>query len=207
MFARGPIPRFIQALLLANAAMFLAANASGGAIIQYLGLIPARLHYMPWMLFTNMFLHMGFWHLFANMFFGVYMFGSYLEGIIGQKRFIRTYFLGGLAAAVFYSAISLTIGIPDPRQPAIGASGAVFAVIGALVTLRPNMIIYLNLFFPMKLWVFAGLYMAYSIFAFPSSAGGVAHSAHLGGLLIGLWMGKKYKSSLERPVYTQIRYY
>ncbi len=204
----GKITRFIEALLLVNAVMFLVTNASHDLVVYNLGLVPAKLWFMPWMIFTNMFIHYDIWHLFSNMFFGVFMFGTYLERIIGKKRFIRTYFLGGLAASIFYALLSLGIGIPDPRIPAIGASGAVFAVIGALVMLRPNMIIYLNFFFPMKLWVFAGLYMLYSLFAFPASAaGGIAHSAHLGGLLVGLWMGRKYKTSIERPVYSQVKYY
>jgi len=204
---QAPRSRFIQAVLLANLVMYLAANAARPLVIGLFGLIPERVLYMPWMLVTNMFIHADFWHLFTNMFFGLFMFGSYLERIIGERKFMKVYFAGGLAGGLAYMGMSFIFGIPQPHIPAIGASGAVFGVIGALVMLRPNMVIYFNLFFPMKLWIFATIYVLYSLIALPGNFdAGVAHAAHLGGLFIGLYLGKSLKVP-EVPTYTHIKYY
>ncbi len=197
--------RVIEYLILANAFMFMVTVAVPELAIRYLAVTPDRVLQMPWTLVTNMFVHAGVMHLFFNMFFGVLMFGGYLERIIGEREFLRVYFLGGLAAALFYVLLALGFGFPDPSTPAVGASGAVFAVIGALVMLRPNMQIFLYFLFPMPLWVFAGFYVLYSIFAIPTM-GGVAVSAHLGGLLAGLYFGLKNKGGGE-PEYQYVRYY
>ncbi len=200
--------RFIEYLVLANALMFIVSIAAPATVIRYLAVTPAHVFEMPWTLITNMFIHADLTHIFFNMFFGVIMFGGYLEGIIGEKEFIKTYFIGGVTAALFYVFFSLVFWIPHPLTPAVGASGAVFAAIGALVVLRPNMKIYLYFFFPMPLYVFAGLYTLYGLFAIPTSMGGdVAVTAHLGGLLAGLVMGYMMEKRYETPSYTVIRYY
>ena len=200
--------RVIEYLILANAFMFIVSLAAPKPVLYYLALTPAYVLRMPWTLVTNMFIHYDFTHIFFNMLFGVLMFGTYLERLIGEREFAKVYFIGGAAAAIFYVLISLAFGIPDPRTPAIGASGAVFAVIGALVILRPNMQIFMYFLFPMPLWVFALFYIMYGVFAIPTmGGGGVAITAHLGGLLAGLMMGRRYRRETQPPEYGYVRYY
>ncbi len=204
----GGYSKDIERIVLVNAFMFLVRVAAPSFTIGFLALTPAYVLQMPWAFLSSMFVHDDFMHIFVNMFFGVMMFGSYLEQLIGRREFIRTYFLGGLAAGLLYVAVSLAFGLPDPRTPAIGASGAVYAIIGALVMLRPNMRIYLYFLFPIPLWMFASFYMLYSMFVIPLGAtGGVAVTAHLGGLIFGLYMGSRFKKRIAEPVYYNVRYY
>jgi uncharacterized protein len=207
MFYRG-YSKVIQDIVLVNALMFIVSMSFGDFVISHLALQPMSVFSRPWTFLTSMFLHANFWHIFFNMFFGVMMFGGNLYELIGKREFLRVYFLGGLAAGLFYVGVSLAFGIPNPRTYAIGASGAVFALIGALVMLRPNQQILLYFLFPMPLYVFAGLYILYSIFAIPLDATGtVAVTAHLGGLLYGLYIGRRYKRGFAEPVYYSVRYY
>ncbi|MFH0862093.1 MAG: rhomboid family intramembrane serine protease [Candidatus Altiarchaeota archaeon] len=200
--------RVIEYIILANALMFIAQLAYGRAASEYFALTPAYVFQMPWTILTSMFMHAGFEHILMNMFFGVFMFGSYLQQIIGEREFTNVYFLGGLAASLFYVAVSLVFGLPNPLVSAVGASGAVFAIVGALIVLQPNMKIYLYFLFPMPLWVFGLLYMLYSIVAIPTQlSGGTAVTAHVGGLVAGLMMGKLLQRPPEQPKYTYVRYY
>ena len=87
-----------------------------------------------WTLATSMFLHGGFFHLFANM-FSLFFIGSFLENLIGKKRFLWTYIIAGLMGGVFFVLASLIFGGMD--VPAVGASGAIFGLLGVLAVLVP----------------------------------------------------------------------
>jgi uncharacterized protein len=205
--------RVIEYIILVNAFMFIVTLAVHGSAPSftrdYLALTPARILQMPWTLVTSMFIHADFTHILFNMFFGVWMFGTYLDRIIGEREFTKVYFIGGIAAGVFYILLSLGLHMPDPRTAVLGASGAVFAIIGALVVLRPNMTLYVYFLFPMPLWVFAAVYMFYGMVAIPADiAGNTAVTAHLGGLIAGLIMGQIYKAKYAQPPqYNYVRYY
>jgi membrane associated rhomboid family serine protease len=208
MLFAGRMSESIKYIIAANAFMFIVRLAAPEFTIGYLAITPAFVLLMPWTIFTNMFVHADFMHIFFNMFFGVYMFGGYVNRLMGDRSFLKLYFGGGLFAALFYVFLSLAFGIPNPMTPAVGASGAVYALIGALVALQPNMTIYFNLFFPMPLWLFAAFYLFYSIFALPTGAGGgIAVSAHLGGLIAGYVFGMMYKRRPHQPQYIHTRYY
>jgi len=199
--------RVIEYLILANAFMFIVRLAAEDWVMEYLALTPAYVMKMPWMLITNMFLHADFEHILFNM-FAVLMFGTYLQRIIGGEEFTKTYFIGGLAAGLFYVFMSLAFHLPSPMISAVGASGAVYAIIGALVVLRPNMRIYLYFLFPMPLYVFAGLYLLYGLVAIPTNLGGTtAVTAHVGGLIAGIIMGRMYRRKYQEQAYTYVRYY
>jgi len=73
----------------------------------------------PWGIVTSMFIHDGFFHLFANM-ITLYFFGTYLNRLIGSRRFLLVYFGGGILGSIFFILLA-------PPSVAIGASGAVFA--------------------------------------------------------------------------------
>lgn len=200
--------RVIEYIILANAFVFVLEIADGRFAAEYLALTPALVFQQPWTLITSMFVHAGFEHILLNMIFGVLMFGSYLQQIIGERDFTKVYFIGGLAASIFYVGLSLAFSLPPPNVSAVGASGAIFAVIGALIVLRPNMRIYLYFLFPMPLWVFGLLYVLYSVIAVPTNLGGsTAVTAHVGGLIAGLVMGRFLQKVPETPKYTYIRYY
>ncbi len=157
--------------------------------------------FQPWQLVTSAFLHGGFGHIAFNM-FGLWMFGGTIERQLGTKRFLWFYLACVLGASVLQVAVTswpfLTggpdVGIPVPT---LGASGGVLGVMAAFGLLHPNSPIFL-LFFPVPIpakWFVLG-YAAFSLFAgFTAVQAGVAHFAHLGGMVTGAilvlyWLGR-----------------
>jgi hypothetical protein len=136
-----------------------------------------------------MFMHGSFFHLLFNM-FGLWMFGSLLEQHWGTKRFTWFYLLCGIGAGVaqllylYFQQIDMMQVIDSS---AVGASGAVFGILGAFAYLFPNTELYLYFMFPIKMKYAIALYAAYEIYTgIKQSAGdNVAHFAHLGGALFG----------------------
>jgi membrane associated rhomboid family serine protease len=147
----------------------------------YLGLIPYYFSDRPWTILTNMFIHADFWHLFVNM-LTLFFFARALSGFIGQNKLLLVYFIGGIVGNGLY----LLLG--DSLSVAIGASGAVYAVAGALVVLAPNIRVMLYFIVPMPLWVVVLVF-----FVIWSFVPGVAWQAHIGGLAVGLVAGFIFK--------------
>jgi membrane associated rhomboid family serine protease len=145
--------------------------------IYYLGLIPYYFVERPWTIFTAMFVHGGFGHIFGNM-ITLFFFGSYLSRLVGNTWFTLVYFIGGLAGNLLYLLLGQELSV------AVGASGAVYAVAGALVVLVPKLRIYLYFLFPMPLWMVVLIFFV--AFSFIPD---VAWQAHIGGLVIGLLAG------------------
>ena len=146
-------------------------------------LVSADVLSRPWIIITSMFLHGGMQHILFNM-FALALFGFILEKIIGSKKFLILYFLSGIIAGLgsifFYEA-------------AIGASGAIFGILGALGILRPRMTVYVS-YIPMPMFV-AVIFWAILNLGGLLVPGQVAYAAHLGGLAFGLAYGfylKKY---------------
>jgi membrane associated rhomboid family serine protease len=154
-------------------------------------------NFKPWQVLTYMFMHGGVGHLFSNM-FGLFIFGSTLESFMGSKKFLMYYIITGIGAAVLNSMLNtyemsqlLSDSQPYWRQamtPMVGASGAIFGILVAFGVLFPNVELML-LFFPVpiKAKYFVILYGLYELYA--GTAGiqqGVAHFAHIGGLITGL---------------------
>ena len=102
-------------------------------------------NYYIWTLLTSMFLHANFFHLFVNM-FSLFFIGGLLEKIIGRKRFFWIYILSGIFAGIFFAALSHYFGygyigtnlFMDPNKSAVGASGALFGLLGVLAVLTPK---------------------------------------------------------------------
>ncbi len=147
-------------------------------VIVSLGLIPVIILDRPWTIITSIFLHGSIGHILANM-FTLYFFGRYLCALIGERKFLIVYFIGGILGSIFYILLGPPISI------AIGASGAVFAVGGALTTMRPKIRVFVfPIPAPLPLWVAViGGFLVISFFP------GVAWQAHLGGLAFGLTAG------------------
>ncbi len=165
----------ILVLIGINLLVFILTEFVDPGLIRTLGLQPAALAERPWTIVTNLFVHGGLGHILANM-ITLFFFGSYLMGMAGQMRFLLVYFLGGLTGNVFY------IFLADPMVIGIGASGAVFAVGGALVILSPSIRVFVfPLPVPIPLWL-AVLGAFFILNLFPQ----VAWQAHAGGLLFGL---------------------
>jgi len=131
----------------------------------------------PWRIFTSMFLHSGFAHLFFNM-FGLFIFGNALERRIGSGMLLLVYLVSGIVGSVGFMIFS------GPDAAALGASGAIFGVIGALVLIAPRMPVYLWGAVPLPMAVVGIGYAIIEILAF-GSVDGIAHSAHLLGFVGG----------------------
>ena len=147
------------------------------------GLVPAAVtqSFHLWQLLTYMFLHGGFFHILFNM-FALYMFGSELEQLWGTKQFTKFYFICGIGAALTSVLVS-----PSSPIPIIGASGAIYGLLLAYGVLFPNRIIYLYMVIPIPAKWFVVIMGAITFLSSMSaSGGGVAHIAHLGGMIIGL---------------------
>lgn len=151
----------------------------------------------PWILITSIFLHGGLSHLLLNG-FALVLFGSILEGTIGTKKFLTIYFIGGIIASLVFVIglpILSSIGMPSSGN-ALGASGAIFAVLGALTVLRPTMTVWVS-FMPMPMWVAAIFWAGQDLLGI-FIADNVANFAHLGGLVFGLIIGFYYRGRSVR---------
>jgi len=160
------------------------------------GLQASRFTDEPWTILTSMFIHDGFFHIFGNM-ITLYFLGTYLNMVVGETKFLATYFLGGLlgGGVVLLWALYSPWADPliDPYVYHIGASGAVFAVGGALAVVRPKAQVALFFVIPMPLWV--GILFIFVFLTFLSLAFPISWQAHLGGLLLGLAAGFVFRRS------------
>ncbi len=134
---------------------------------------------------TYMFMHGGFMHLFFNM-FALWMFGRIIEDTWGWKKFLIYYFVCGLGAA-FIQELGQFLGLIDPRSMTLGASGAIYGILLAFGMLYPNERLFIiPIPIPIKAKYFVIGYAAIELFEGLTSVDGVAHFAHLGGMLFGL---------------------
>src|SRR3989344_1124584 len=126
-----PMPPITQALILINVALYFLDDLLGGALSMYMALWPLEsVLFYPWQVLTYAFLHGSIGHIFFNM-LGLWMFGSELERIWGQRRYLE--FLGAsvLTAAACQLLISMLAGY---HKPTVGASGvAHFAHLGGML--------------------------------------------------------------------------
>jgi len=177
-YAEAPI----LALIALNVIVYIATLADPNFIYD-LGLQPSTWMERPWTLITNLFVHGGLWHIAANM-LTLYFFGRYLCMTIGDARFLTLYFLGGLAGNFCYILLS------SSNHWVIGASGAIFAIAGALTLMAPKLKVFIfPVPAPLPLWV-AVIGGVVILSFFPN----VAWQAHLGGLAIGLAAGYFFKT-------------
>ncbi|MBN1855462.1 MAG: rhomboid family intramembrane serine protease [Dehalococcoidia bacterium] len=160
------------------------------ALTYYLGLTPMLVVQQPWTLITNLFVHASFNHILFNM-ISLYFLGSFLLRLVGEASFLKVFFLGGLAGNLLYVLLG------PPMIPGVGASGAIYAVGGALVAIAPRIrVLVFPLPFPVPLWGAMTFFLLISFFM-----AGIAWQAHLGGFLFGLAAGYYYKRRQGRPLY------
>ncbi len=219
------LPPVVKNLLIINALFYLADvvfGFKGIELTDWLGL-----HYFKapdfaiWQPVTYMFMHANFGHLFFNM-FALWMFGAAIENYWGTKRFLVFYFVAGIGAAIVYEAWqyidftfvkhlwdyqlvqvsqyqSITVQEYLNYFTLVGASGAVYGLLLAFGMLFPNSLIYLYFLIPIKAkWfvlIFGGIEVLYCVFA---SGDGIAHIAHLGGMLFGFFLILYWKRKDKR---------
>jgi membrane associated rhomboid family serine protease len=194
MFSR--IPPVTKALLLVNIAMFLLQQVFDRPMLEWLALWPivpgaglssdASL-FMPWQLLSYAFLHGDSMHLIFNM-LALVMFGAQLEHFWGSRRYLIYFGVCVLGAGLCQLALaSASVSQGGPIYPTVGASGGVFGLLLGYGMLFPNQRVML-LFppIPMKARTLVIVYgMVELLLGFTGLQPGVAHFAHLGGMLFG----------------------
>ena len=179
-----PIPPVTQALMLLCTAVYcLQVFVNLEAWLALWPLDTGR--FMPWQVLSYAFLHGDLFHLFFNM-LGLWMFGSELERLWGRNRYLQFLLAGVLAAAAVQIVFTAIVGSPVPT---VGASGGLFALLLAFGRLFPNRII-MPLFppIPMKARTFVIVFGTIELVLGIMGGGGIAHFAHLGGMVGGFLM-------------------
>ena len=179
-----PIPPITKALMLVCTVVFCLQLFA--PLDLWFALWPAQSqHFWPWQVLSYAFLHGSMFHLFFNM-LGLWMFGTELERLWGQKRYVHFLLAGVLAAAAAQLIVTFLTG---SRTPTVGASGALFALLLAFGMLFPNRVI-MPLFppIPMKARTFVMVFGGLELLLGLSGQSGVAHFAHLGGMVGGFLM-------------------
>ena len=185
-FGPGALTPAVRALIVANVVLFVLAFLVPEITLR-LGLRPADVfgRFAIWQPVTYMFLHGSLSHILFNM-LGLWMFGVELERTWGTAFFARYYAVCGIGAAATTLLASLLPGsIGDALYPSltVGASGAVYGLLLAYAQYYPNRPIYFWMIFPVPARYFVLIIGAISLFLSMSQVGGVAHTAHLGGIV------------------------
>ena len=160
---------------LTDSRIFLTCSLNSATLAQY-----------PWSIVTSMFLHASWWHILGNM-LTLFFFGTYLLTLVGQGKFWLVYFIGGIAGNALFLLLA-------PGYTVVGASGAIFALGGALAAMRPNTRVFVfPIPAPIPLWI-----AVIGGFILVSFLGGIAWQAHLGGIIVGLIAGLIFRRQERR---------
>lgn len=181
----NPLLPITRTLLYANVGVFLIQWFTGNDVVFRFALWPwGTPLFHVWQLVTYGFLHASLAHIFFNM-FALYMFGSEIERVLGPRRYLLYYLVCVIGAAISQLLVIPFVG--GIGSYTLGASGGVFGLLLAFGMFFPQRRILLLIPpIPMKAWVFVTLYgvieLAMGVFG---TGQGVAHFAHLGGMLAG----------------------
>jgi membrane associated rhomboid family serine protease len=193
------LPPITKALLIANGLVFLLQWALGdAALAQFMlwppgGDDPYAYTFLPWQVLTYGFMHGGFAHLLFNM-LALAMFGAPLEYVWGQKRYLTYYLVCLVGAGLCQLAVGYwTMTQGGEAYPTVGASGGIFGLLLAYGMLFPNQRVMLLIPpVPMKARTLVIVYGAIELLlGITNVMPGVAHFAHLGGMLFG-WLLIRY---------------
>ncbi|MEW9623683.1 rhomboid family intramembrane serine protease [Rhodanobacter geophilus] len=200
------LPPVTRYLLIANVLVFalqqLLPDASSLVLISHFALWPLGpspysnvAGFEPWQLVTYAFMHGGFEHILFNM-FGLYMFGGVIERTFGARNYTIYYFVCAIVAAV--AQLLVVKYFTHGFYPTIGASGALFGLLLAFGMLYPHekmFLIFLPI--PMPAWLFVIGYAAVElVLGVTGTQAGVAHFAHLGGMVGGYVMIQYWRGRL-----------
>ena len=206
------LPKVLRVLLIINAVVFALAFIGGnilglhlnlpgfgyGSLTEYIAYFGAFWPFAPeqaWRFVSYMFVHVDFWHFLFNMLM-LWMFGSEVADMMGSKHFTGMYFFCGIFAAVFSLAMFL-LGMTN--APIIGASGALMGIFVAYYKFFPNRMLLMFFFFPMRIKYAMWFMVAVDVFMAHSSDG-VAHFAHLGGVVGGFLYMYLYEHGFGRTL-------
>jgi membrane associated rhomboid family serine protease len=188
---------WVGRLIAANAVvmLLLATVLTSGGVVQALAFDPASVLARPWTILTYMFVHGGVLHLAANM-LALYVFGTPVENRLGGRPFLLYYLGCGIGAALASLAMAALHYNP---APVVGASGAVLGIAVAFAMLWPDAeILIFPIPVPIRARVLVFLYafgqLAMALFG---TQDGIAHPAHVGGLLFG-WIFFKLRDRAPR---------
>jgi membrane associated rhomboid family serine protease len=186
----GFAPPVTQALLIANVIVYFLQQMNGSPVDELFALWPPggfESRFQPWQLITYSFLHASTMHIVFNM-LGLYTFGADLERLFGSRFFALYYFASVLSAGVLHLVITSWMG--GPPVPTVGASGGVYGLLlayGLYFPHRQLMLIFPPI--PMKARTFVIVFAVLELFfGVTGTAQGIAHFAHLGGMLGGFLM-------------------
>lgn len=193
------VPRVTKNLLIINVLIYIATYVGERMlqtnVMSWLVLYdPRSTLFRIWQPITYMFMHGGFWHIFMNM-YTLFIFGSVVERMIGEKKFLMMYIISGLGAALTH--IVVMIAMKGGAAPMLGASGAVYGVLITYAMIFPESRISL-IFPPISMsakWlviIFAAISLLVGV---TDKAQGVAHFAHLGGMIFGFIITYLWKKS------------
>ena len=215
------IPVAVKNIIIINILVMIMTSLNRPFMIEKFALFyPTSPFFHWWQPLTHMFMHGGFWHLFFNM-YTLFIFGSVLERVWGTKKFLIFYFVTGLGAALVHTGVEWLqmqywmnevasgdmAALNSIRQlkvtPTVGASGAIYGVLMGYAMLYPDSIMTL-IFPPVSLkakWfvlIFAGIELLTGV---TGTGGGIAHFAHLGGLIFGFLLIMYWKK--RRTLYNR----
>ena len=200
------VPTAVKNIIIINVLVFLMTEVNKGFMYENFALFyPTSPFFHFWQPLTHMFMHGGFWHIFFNM-YTLYIFGSVLERVWGTKKFLVFYFVTGLGAAAVHTGVEwlqMSHWMKEVAEtgsmaaqssiyqmkvvPTVGASGAIYGLLMGYAMLYPDSI--MRLIFPpiaLKAKWFVLIFAAIELLTGVSGAGsGIAHFAHLGGLIFG----------------------
>jgi membrane associated rhomboid family serine protease len=179
---------FTLLLLIVNVAVFALQEINAAylhfPVGRYLALSNEGLrHGYLWQLLTFQFLHGGGWHLVLNC-VGLYFFGRAVEERLGRAAFLKVYLLSGVAGGLFQALLGALLPVHF-RMEVLGASAGVYGLIAAATVVEPNAVILLSFIIPVKAKYFLFLAAGISLFYIFVPDSGIAHGAHLGGLMAG----------------------
>ena len=180
--------------------------SSRPSIMNYIALSPAYILQgkFLWTFITSMFMHASPTHLIVNMLSLVFL-GSFLERILGRRRFFWFYMISGIFASLFFIA-SAFIFKQDMNALAVGASGALFGIGGLLAVLTPKLPVYI-MFIPIAMPMWFGIALSLGVmWLFSVFGANIGNTAHLGGLIAGLIYGFYLRSKYPRKIFLLNRF-
>jgi membrane associated rhomboid family serine protease len=150
--------------------------------------------YRPWTLITHMFVHSGIWHVLWNMMI-FYWFGNIAGDLLGDKRILPVYIMGGLMGAIFF-LVSFTLSA-NIGSMAIGASAAVLAIVFMAVVIAPDYIVHLILLGPVRIKYIGLVILFLDLLGVRSGDNSGGHIAHIGGSLFGILFVYLLRSGID----------
>jgi membrane associated rhomboid family serine protease len=202
--------KFVRLLLFFNVAVYGLQQLARDNLYTHFALWPLGRHYLsgsgfvgfePWQLITSAFLHGSLPHIALNM-YALYAFGGMVERVMGERRFAWLYFASVFTGSLVQLLV-VTMALDQGVAPTVGASGGVFGVLLAFAVLFPHSRVYIiPVPFPLKAWV---MVTGYALIELASgvlgTTQGVAHFAHLGGMLgaIIVLVATGFRKSTQPP--------